>query len=120
MITSNLSFGCAILMAIITAGSVPCEAATVLVGNLGEPVRGATPIGNPEFWGAQSFQPDANSYQLDSILALVGNSANAPLVVAELRGSDMGGEIDVTAGGLVATFGVPDVSGAPSPRRWRR
>ena len=89
---------------------------SVLVSNLNEPLRGATPIGNnpnpvdpgePWNWAAQSFQSDNQQYSLASIDAVVGNGSTAPLpdVVAELRADDAG-----TIGALIATFTAPDVS----------
>jgi hypothetical protein len=53
---------------------------------------------------------------LDSIEAIVGNGANSPDVVAQLRKADINGDIDVTAGGLLTTFTAPDMSGATSVR----
>src|SRR5262245_1561596 len=104
-----------VLFAITTLASTTVWA-DVLVSNLTEPLRTDTPIGNPEFWSGQSFSTGGNDYQLDSIAAIVGNGANSPQVVAELRKSDINGEIDVTAGGLLTTFTAPDMSGATSVR----
>ena len=96
----------------------------VLVTNLAEPLRYATPIGNnpnpvdppegsgaPWYWAAQSFKVDDFPRQLVSIAARVGNgsAAPAPVVVAELR-ADNGG----TIGDLIATLTAPDVSAPPS------
>jgi hypothetical protein len=90
--------------------------ADILVSNLGEPFRADTPIANPEFWGAQSFFSGVDNYQLDSIDAIVGNGALSPAVVAQLRKSDINGEIDTTAGGLITTFTGPGMLGATSVR----
>jgi hypothetical protein len=101
------------------------QAQTVLVSNLAEPLRGATPIGNnpnpvappppggPWYWGAQSFQSDNQQYRLASIDARVGDGSMTPLptVVAELH-ADSGG----TIGALITTFTAPSVLGAPSAR----
>ncbi len=90
-----------------------CATADILVSNLSSPYRSSTPIGNPEFWGGQSFlfaTPDP--VYLSSIEAIVGNGSGAPEVVAELRssiGPDF--EIDNTPAGLLATFAAPDMSG---------
>src|SRR5690242_13269266 len=65
---------------------------TVLVSNLSEPFRGATPIGNnpnpvpppeltPWYWGAQSFQTNNLPYQLTSIDAKVGDGSMVPVAV---------------------------------------
>ncbi len=88
----------------------------ILVGNLSEPVRDATPISNPEYWGAQSFIMDARYAQLTSIDAYVGDAIGNPDIVAELRWHDANGQIDLSPTGLVTTFTVPDVTGAGGPR----
>jgi hypothetical protein len=87
----------------------------VLVSNLAEPVRDNTPIANPEFWAAQSFVSDDHHHSLSSIEAIVGNSLDAPQVVAELRKADVNNEIDLTAEGLLTTFTFDDLSeGSPA------
>ena len=98
--------------------------ADVLISNLSEPFRGASPIGNnpnpvppPDdliwYWAAQSFLPDANSYSLVSIDAIVGDgsSAPAPVVVAELHSDNSG-----LVGSLITSFTAPSVAGAQSVR----
>lgn len=91
--------------------------ADILVSNLDQPFRANTPIANPEFWGAQSFLTDANSYALNSIDVIVGNGVGSPLVVAELRASTgVLGEIDMSPTGLLGTFIAPDLSGPTSVR----
>ena len=95
---------------------------SVLVSNLNEPLRGATPIGNnpnpvdpgePWNWAAQSFQSDNQQYSLASIDAVVGGGSTAPLpeVVAQLHADNAG-----TIGALIATFTAPDVSESASAR----
>lgn len=92
--------------------------ADILVSNLDRPFRASTPIANPEYWAGQSFLfATPNPVQLTSIDAIVGNGAGSPAVVAELRGS-VAGEIDNSAGGLLATFTSPDLSGATSIRNF--
>lgn len=96
----------------------------VLVSNLSEPVRDASPIGNnpnpvdppegpgaPWYWAAQSFQPDDRPYRLTSIEARVGDGSSAPppSIIAELH-EDNGGAI----GPLMTTFTAPDVSAPPT------
>jgi PEP-CTERM motif len=90
--------------------------ADLLVSNLSQPFRADTPIGNPEFWAAQSFFSGVDNVNLDSIFAIVGNGANSPAVVAQLRKSDINGEIDNTVGGLLTTFTGPSMSGGTSVR----
>jgi hypothetical protein len=87
---------------------------SLIVGNLTEPIRAATPIANPQYFAAQSFAPDA-SYDLTTIITLMGNAADADAVV-ELRGSDALGQIDLSASGLIASFTVPDLTGPAAPR----
>ena len=95
-----------------------CTQADILVSNLSSPYKSTTPIGNPEFWGGQSFlfaTPDP--VYLMSIDAIVGNGAGAPAVVAELRSSvGPSFEIDNSVSGLLATFTSPDMSGPTSIR----
>jgi hypothetical protein len=80
-----------VLAAVAWAGSPTARADTSLVNNLGEPFRGATPIGNnpnpvdppegvgqPWYWATQSFQTDNQQYLLSSIEALVGDASMAP------------------------------------------
>lgn len=98
--------------------------AEILVSNLAEPERAATPIGNnpnptpppdmgPWYWAAQSFTTDDATYILDSIDAIVGEASDAPPpeVFAALF-EDNAGEI----GAYIANFSNPDMSGAHSAR----
>ena len=112
----------AVLVTIATIALSPARA-DVLVSNLSVPFRSTTPIGNAhdmiEYWAAQSFFTDANTYTLTSIRAMLRDGMGAPLVVAELRAPDAattGFTPDTTAAGLLATFTAPDVTGATSPR----
>jgi MYXO-CTERM domain-containing protein len=102
----------------------PRASADILVSNLSEPFRDASPIGNagtlpppapPSLdwvWTAQSFATDLNAYNLISIEALVGDGSTvAPAVVAELR-ADSGG----TIGGLLTAFTAPAMAGSLSTR----
>jgi hypothetical protein len=98
--------------------------ADVLVSNLSEPLRGASSIGNnpnpvpppdgPEwYWAAQSFLPDASSYHLLSIDAIVGDGSTnpPPVVVAELHDDNAG-----IVGGLITTFTAPGMAGPQAVR----
>ena len=89
-------------------------AADVLVGNLGEERRDASPVANPEFWCAQSFVVDPLSRPLSWIEAIVGDGFGSPSVVAELRSADAKGNIDQSPAGLLTTFIAPDMSGPES------
>ena len=106
--------------AVIQYAAVPflCSTAcgSILISNLNEPYRSATPVANPEYWGAQSFVVDAQPYSLSWIEAFVGEATGDPTVVAELRRSDASGQIDQTPAGLLTTFVPPDVNGPASAR----
>ncbi len=91
----------------------------VLVTNLDQPYRASTPIGNTppeEYWAAQSFVTDGVAWDLDSIQAIMGNAANAPAGIFELRRDTGANEIDLTAGGLLTAFAAPSLTGANSVR----
>lgn len=109
-----------LLVTFAAMATASARADIVLVGNLGEPDRFDTPIGNPQYWAAQAFTTDNQKYELASIAAFVGNGLNSPTVVAQLRHEAVGGEIDLTAGGLLTTFAAPDLTGAPVPRTFAR
>ncbi len=105
------------LTAIVSFLTLPAARADILVSNLDQPFRAATPIAELEYWAAQSFNTSDFAIELFSIAAIVGNGANSPAVVAELRratGPDF--EIDTSPAGLVGTFTAPDMSGATSVR----
>jgi hypothetical protein len=98
----------------------------VLVSNLSQPFRGATPIGNnpnpadppegpsfPWFWGAQSFRTDGQPRTLTSVEAFVGDASdNPPPTVHAALHADNGGVL----GELITTFIAPDVAGPPTAR----
>ncbi len=91
----------------------------VVVSNLAEFVRMATPIGNTqpdEFWATQSFYTDGMMYNLDSIQARMGNAVNSPTAVFELRKDTGANAIDLTIGGLLTSFTAPDLTGLNSVR----
>jgi hypothetical protein len=94
----------------------PLRADMILVSTLNGPIRAATPIGDPSFWAAQSFQTDNASYTLSNIQALVGGGQNLPVVIAQLRRADAMGQIDQSPSGLLDTLIPPDVSGSQSVR----
>lgn len=97
--------------------SLPTARGDILVSNLDQPYRGSTPVAELEYWGAQSFTTSDFAVELLSITAMVGNGANAPAVVAELRRSTgVYYEIDTSPAGLVGTFTAPDMSGVSSAR----
>jgi hypothetical protein len=95
----------------------------VIVSNLAEPFRATTDIGNNPnpvpppskalewSWAAQSFTVDATSYTLTRIDIIGGLAASDPVIIAELRADNAG-----VIGPLIATFTVPDFTGAPAPR----
>jgi hypothetical protein len=112
-------------IALLLLGSAVARSQTVLVSNLTEPFRGATPIGNnpnpvpppemtPWYWGAQSFQTNNQPYELTSIDSIVGDGSMVPLAVvdAKLYSADNAGEI----GTLLTTFTAPSMLGAVSAR----
>lgn len=108
---------------ILTLGTIasflapPAARADILVSNLDQPLRDATPIAELEYWGAQSFNTSDFAFTISSVTILGGNGANAPAVVAQLRlATGPLGDIDNTAGGLVGTFTAPDMSGAIAAR----
>jgi hypothetical protein len=101
-------------MAILSGSVGSARADVVLVSNVSEPLRFPTPIANPVYWAAQSFSVDAD-YTLTSISAILGGASGTPEPVIELRTS-VAGEIDLSAGGLLATFTAPDLSGTESLR----
>lgn len=88
--------------------------AVLIVSNFAETLRDATPIANPEYWAAQSFATDAE-YVLTSIAAQIGNAFGDPDAVIELRLGTTD-EIDLSPGGLLTTFAVPDLSGPIAAR----
>jgi hypothetical protein len=88
--------------------------ATIIVSNLGESLRAATPIANPTYWAAQSFSTDAD-YTVTTVAALMGNATGVPDTVIELR-RDAAGEIDLSPGGLLTQFTAPDLSGPLAAR----
>lgn len=106
-------------------GSPAPSRADVLVSNLAEPERAATPIGNnpnpvdppdggPWYWAAQSFSTDATMYMLDSIEVIAGEASDTPPpeIFAALYTDDMG-----AIGTLIDTFTVTtDLNGAHSVR----
>lgn len=98
----------------LAIGATSARADSVIVSNLAESIRAATPIADPQYWGAQSFSVDG-PYALTTILALMGNASGSPSPVIELR-SSVAGEIDTSAAGLITTFTAPDLSGAASAR----
>jgi hypothetical protein len=105
------------LGAVASLLALPAARADILVSNLDQPLRDSSPIAQLEYWGAQSFATAGVAVDLASIAAIVGNGANSPLVVAELRLSTGPlHEIDTSPAGLVTTFTAPDVSGALAPR----
>jgi hypothetical protein len=88
--------------------------ADVLVSNLAEPTRDYNYL-NASLWAAQSFETDGSAYTLTSIVAIAGGDTGAS-AFAELRASDINGDMDTSPLGLLATFTVPDVSGPRSPQ----
>lgn len=90
--------------------SAPTTAATVLVSNLDQPIRGASVLPT-DGWAAQSFTTGGASYSLSSIQVLLGNLVGSPLIVAELRAGDSS-----HPGAALTTFTVAGVPiGSPEP-----
>ncbi len=87
----------------------------VLVSNLAEAVRDVDEI-SPILWSAQSFETDGQSYQLTDISALVGGESGVSGAFAELRAATPTGEMDTSAGGLITTLSLPDLTGPRSER----
>jgi len=97
----------------------------VLVSNLAEPERAATPIGNnpnpmlppdmgPWYWAAQSFTTDNMSYFLTSVDVIAGEASDTPPpeIYAALYTDDMG-----AIGSYIGNFNVTtDLLGAHSVR----
>ncbi|MBX9581762.1 MAG: PEP-CTERM sorting domain-containing protein [Gemmataceae bacterium] len=105
----------AVVAAAVWLAAAPAAPAAILVSNLAEPVRAET-IVTFDLWAAQGFATDANAYTLTDIVTVVGNGSGDPAVVAELRRSTAGGDVDTSPGGLLTTFTPPSVAGAPSAR----
>lgn len=82
--------------------------ATVLLSNLGEPVRGTT-IVDGSFWAAQGFSSDGSASTLQSIRTVLGGAMDNPSAFAELR-------VGSTSGTVVTTFAIPSLAGAGSVR----
>ncbi len=119
--TFNFQRRCLTLLAValpLASVTHAVAADVVVVSNLTEPFRANSPIGNQMdfFWAAQSFLPNGTNYQLTSIDAIVGNGANSPEVLVELRGADINGQIDQTPAGLLTTLSSPDMSGRTGVR----
>ncbi len=107
--------------------SCPLANADILVTNLSEPdnPNGPTTVGNTpggpddQVWGAQSFLTGAASWALTSIDAQVGNATSGAIpVIAQLRADTGANEIDMSTGGLIATFNLPSLLGANSVRNF--
>ena len=117
MLTSRKSLTAALSFFIVAGLTAVPVFGDVLVSNLGSPYRSTSPVGNPEFWCAQSFSyTGGGPWQLDSIQAGIRDGLGPPDVVAELRSSTATLEIDNSAAGLIATFTAPDLSGPAAPR----
>lgn len=86
----------------------PAAAASVLLTNLGEPVRGTTALAG-DLWAAQSFQNDGSASQLVSIRTMMGAADGSPDAFAELRQGS-------SSGAVLATFAMPGLAGAISAR----
>lgn len=122
--TSRLSAcGWGVIGYVIVSGSMATRA-DVLISNLSEPIRSATPVGNnpnptplpnnlPWNWAAQSFTTDNAEYDLVSVEAVLGEGSvdPPPVVVAELHAEENG-----AIGAFIVTLVAPDVSGPASAR----
>lgn len=92
------------VVAILAGASISRGA--VLVDNLSLPaVPPSSSLGNAS-WLGQAFQTDTQSWQLDDIAILGGSGVDTDGFVAELR-TGTASSIDLTSGGLVASFPIP-------------
>jgi hypothetical protein len=115
------------LIALFCCLGCPLANADILVTNLGEPdnPNGPTTVGNTpggaddQVWGAQSFVTGVALWDLTSIDAQMGNATGGGIpVIAQLRADTGTNEIDMSAGGLIATFNLPSLTGANSARNF--
>ncbi len=96
----NRLVGGTLFAALLAGGSARAD---ILVDNINQPTRGTTILGTvppDNLWAAQSFSGPM-AVRLTSIDVLVGEAADPPDVVAELRSGDD------PSGPLLATFSVP-------------
>jgi|GEM_PF-3985409 len=118
----------AVALPIVLSASSRCSADT-LFSNLAEPLKSATPIADPAtsplppeiavYWAAQSFIVGSTPFTVTSFEIIAGESIGSLSAFAELRKADapgIFGEIDFSAGGLVDTLTVPDLTGANGVR----
>lgn len=108
--TNLVSSACVLLGTITMAAR-----ADVLVSNLAEPERAFNVIA-PSDWATQSFDTDEFAHMLSSIEAIVGNEIGPSGAFAQLRASDLNGNMVETPDGVLATFTVPDLTGPRSAR----
>lgn len=117
----------AAFLAFMLIGFSRPASADILVTNLGEPnnPNGPTIVGNTpggpddQVWGAQSFTTGSEAWTLTSIDALMGSATNGNIpVIAQLRADTGTNEIDMSGGGLIATFNIPGLSGGNSARNF--
>lgn len=105
-----------IASACVLVGAISAAArADVLVSNLAEPERDLNIVA-PSDWAAQSFVTDKFVHILSSIEAIVGNEIGPSGAVAQLRASDLDGNMVTTPDGVLVTFTAPDLTGPRSPR----
>lgn len=108
---SKVVVSACVLLGVLSAAA----RADVLVSNLAEPERAFNLITPPD-WATQSFVTDEFAHMLSSIEAIVGNEIGPSGAIAELRASDLDGNMVETPDGVLATFTVPDLTGPRSAR----
>jgi hypothetical protein len=98
------------LMPFLAAASVPLllaavpASAAVLVSNLDQPVRGTTVVAD-DLWASQGFTTDSLARTLSSVTLVLGSATAGATLFAELHVAD-------PTGALIASFALPDLSGA--------
>ncbi|MFO0690071.1 MAG: choice-of-anchor R domain-containing protein [Myxococcota bacterium] len=106
---------CAWLVALLLAFVALPLRAEIVVSNLTVPVRDFNTISATD-WAAQSFDTDAQAYELSRVAALVGAESGMSGAFVEVRTATPTGEMDTSPGGLVGTLVPPDLTGPRSAR----
>ncbi|MBY0399561.1 hypothetical protein K2X89_04655 [Myxococcota bacterium] len=99
---------------VLAFGSLPVRA-EIVVSNLAVPVRAFNTISGTD-WAAQSFDTDAQTYELQRVAARVGAEVGSSGAFVEIRTATPTGEMDTSPGGLVGTLVPPSLAGPRSAR----
>lgn len=99
---------------VFTMGA-PTSSAVVVVSNLSEVERDFNTIDSALF-AAQSFETDAQDYELVRVRSIIGGELGASGAFVELRRATPAGIMDTSPAGFVASFTLPDLSGPRSIR----